>query len=133
MKVTRFRSRGLLIVRARIWGLHPDRLLSLAIDTGAADTVVTPERVDQLGYTPRDGERITTIRTAAGKEHGYTLRVKRILALGFALPDHRINVFDLATGDDIDGLIGLSFLDEFNDEVRSKEPRIRVERAAGVA
>jgi predicted aspartyl protease len=131
VKVTRIdRSRGLLVVKAQIWGPHCDQTLSLAIDTAAADTVVTPELIDKLGYSPRDGERITTVRTAIGKEHGYSLRVKRFFTLGFAVPDYRINVFDLATGDDIDGLIGLSFLDELNDEVRSKEGRIRVERAA---
>lgn len=57
-------------------------------------------------------------------------------ALGFVVPDYRIHVFDLATGDDIDGLIGLSFLsflNELNDEVRSREGRLRVERAAGTS
>jgi len=42
--------------------------------------------------------------------------------------DYRVHVFDLATGDDIDGLIGLSLLNEFNYEVRSREGRLRVER-----
>ena len=49
------------------------------------------------------------------------------------LPDYLIHVFDLATSDDIDGLLGLSFLDLFNYEVRSKEGRIRVERALDAA
>jgi len=51
-------------------------------------------------------------------------------ALGFVVPDYRIHVFDLATGDDINGLIGLSFLTQFNCEFRFAEGRIRVERAA---
>jgi hypothetical protein len=56
--------------------------------------------------------------------------VKRFSALGFVAPDYRIHVFDLATGYDIDGLIGLSFLKHFNCEFRFPEGRIRVERAA---
>jgi hypothetical protein len=63
--------------------------------------------IDKLGYGPRDGEFVTTVRSAIGKEQGYTLRVKRFSALGFTLPDYLIHVFDLATGDDIDGLVGL--------------------------
>jgi hypothetical protein len=59
--------------------------------------------------------------------------VKRFSAFGFAVPEFRVDVFDLATGDDIDGLIGLSFLDALNYEVRSKEGRLRVERAAADA
>lgn len=76
---------------------------------------------------------MTTVRTAIGEEQGYTLRVKQFSALGFTLPDYVIHVFDLATGDDIDGLIGLRFLDQFNHEVRSKERVIRVERALDIA
>src|SRR5262249_37523276 len=111
MKVTRFsRARDLIVVDARIFGVRDAQSVSLAIDTASAETVVVPAIVDDLGYSPRDGERITTVRTAIGKEQGYTLRVKRFSALGFTLPDYLINVFDLATGDDIDGLIGLSFL-----------------------
>jgi hypothetical protein len=71
-----------------------------------------------------------TVRSAIGKEQGWTLRVKRFSTLGFAVPDYRIHVFDLATGNDIDGLIGLSFLTSFNCEFRFTEGRIRVERAA---
>lgn len=134
MKVTCFsRKRDLIIVNAKVWGHHHRTRLSLVVDTGAVDTTVTPDVIDKLGYSPRHGERVTTVRSAIAKEQGYTLRVRRFSALGFALPDYLIHVFDLATGDDIDGLIGLSFLDRFNYEVRSKEGRIVVDRALDVA
>ena len=123
------RKRDLIVVDARIWSPRDDQWLSLAVDTASSDTVVTPDLVDLLGCSPRDGEYATTVRSAIGKEHGWTLRVKRFSALGFVVPDYRIHVFDLATGDDIDGLLGLSFLDQFNYEVRSREGRLRVERA----
>ena len=130
MKVTRFdRKRDLIVVRARVWSLRSRRPLRLVVDTGSSDTVVTPEIIDDLGYSPRDGEHVMTVRSAIGREQGWTLRVRQFLALGFVIPDYRIHVFDLATGDDIDGLIGLSFLNELNYEVRSKEGRLRAERA----
>jgi len=133
MKVTRFdRSRGLLVVPVRLSGPRGEAALRFAIDTGAAETVVTPELIDDIGYGPRDGEHITTVRTAIGKEQGYTLRVQRFSALGFTVPNCRIHVFDLATGNDIDGLLGLSFLDAFNYHVRSEERRILVERASAI-
>lgn len=134
MKVTRFaRKRDLIVVRARVWSPRSRTPLRLAIDTGSSDTVVPPEIIDDLGYSPRDGEHVMTVRAALGREQGWTLRVKRFSALGFVVPDYRIHVFDLATGDDIDGLIGLSFLNELNYEVRSREGRLRVERAAGTS
>jgi predicted aspartyl protease len=132
VRVARFeRTGGLLVARAWIWGPRSCSLLSLAIDTASAETVVTPEIVERLGYSARDGERITTVRSAIGSEQGYTLHVKRFMALGFMARDPLVHVFELATGDEIDGLIGLSFLDQFNYEVRSREDRIRLERVSG--
>ena len=131
MKVTRFsRERDLVVVIARLWSPRDSRRLSLAVDTGSSDTVVTPGIIDLLGYSARDGERVMTIRSAIGKEHGFTLRVKRFSALGFVVPNYLLHVFELATGDDLHGLIGLSFLRQFNCEFRFTEGRIRVERAA---
>lgn len=135
MKVTRFsRERDLIIVHAQVKGPRDQRVrLSLVVDTGCSNTTIVPEVIDRLGYSPRDGEYISAVRSAIGKEQGYTLRVKAFSALGYTEPDHLIHVFDLATGADIDGLIGLSYLDQFNYEVRSQEGRLRVERAASAS
>lgn len=133
MKTTRFdASSNLIIVGARIG----DRLgawkgrARLAIDTGSSATVLKPELIDRLGYSPRHGESMTTVRAALGEEHGYTLRVTRFAALGYTVVDFRIHVFDLAEGFGIDGLIGLSFLRQFNYTVRSAEGQIVVEPTA---
>ena len=72
---------------------------------------------------------MTTVRSAVGSEHGYTLKVARLTALGFAMHDFEVNVFDLATGHGIDGLIGLSFLRHFDYEIRSIVGRISVRPA----
>ncbi|KAB2908995.1 MAG: hypothetical protein F9K40_04070 [Kofleriaceae bacterium] len=133
MKVARFDpSRELIVVDAQVWGPggREKRTLALALDTASSETVIMPEIIDELGYSPRDGEQITSVRAAIGKEQGYTLRVARFASLGFAVPDFRIHVFDLATGWGIDGLVGLSFLRQFNYQVRSAEGRILVERTA---
>jgi predicted aspartyl protease len=134
MKVTRFnRTRDLIVVPAWVWSPRRDKQVWLAVDTGSVDTVVKPGIIEQLHYSVRDGEHIMSIRSAVGREQGWTLRVKQFSALGFVVPEFRVDVFDLATGDDIDGLLGLNFLDELNYEVRSKEGRLRVERAAAAS
>jgi predicted aspartyl protease len=131
VKVTPFDgTRDLIIVEARVWGRWGDTALLLALDTGSSETVIAPYVVDDLGYSPRDGDAMTTVRAAVGKEHGYTLRVSKFAALGFAVPDFRVHVFDLAAGYGIDGLVGLSFLRRFNYEVRSAEGRLLVEEIA---
>jgi hypothetical protein len=42
-----------------------------------------------------------------------------------------VHGFDLASRFGIDGLIGLNFLERFNDEIHSAEGRIQVQRLPG--
>ena len=129
MKATRFEDvRDLLVVKARVWGRNGRMQVALALDTGSAETVIVPEVVDRLGYSPREGVAITRVRSAVSEEQGYTLRVRQFETLGFAITNFPVHVFDLAEGFGIDGLVGLSFLNQFNYEVRSRERLIRVER-----
>ena len=101
---------------------------SLALDTGSAHTVIAASLIDDLGYSPRHGEAITTVRTAVGKEQGYVLRVSRFRTLRFTVSDFPVHVFDLPDGFGIDGLVGLSFLRRFNVEIRLAEGRLLVDR-----
>jgi clan AA aspartic protease (TIGR02281 family) len=96
------------------------------VDTGATVTTMTPELADLIGYSARDGIRRTRVRTAIGAEHGYVLEVAELAALHYARPHLQVHIFDLGY-DDIDGLLGLNFLNELNYEVRSAEGRILVE------
>ena len=79
---------------------------------------MTHELAESLGYSPRDGFRRTKVHTAVGAEEGYVLRVSEFTVLGFTLMSFPMNVFDLGH-DDIDGLLGMNFLSDFNYEGRS--------------
>jgi predicted aspartyl protease len=134
VKITVFDPRrDLIIVDSMIWGRGLSGKLSLAIDTASAATVVAPHVIEDIGYTPRDGTAITTVRSAIGEEQGYTLKVARIAALGYVFRDFEVNVFDLAVGHDIDGLIGLSFLRRFDYEIRSLAGKITLRPAVADA
>lgn len=129
MTVRRFDpAADLIVVQARISGPRGQHRLSLAFDTAATETHIVPEIIDDLGYSPSQGESITSIRSAIGREPGYFLRVERFSSLGFTFADFRVHVHDLPEGIGIDGLLGLSFLRHFNYEVRSAEGRLIVER-----
>jgi hypothetical protein len=129
VKVTRFDPTDtLIIVTARIWGPRGDKQLSLALDTAATQTHVIPEFLDEIGYGPQHGDRITSVTSAIGDEPGYMMPVTRLSALGFALTSFRIHVHDLPETLGIQGLLGLSFLRQFNYEIRSAEGRILADR-----
>lgn len=126
-------ARDLIVVESRVWGPGGRARLSFAVDTASAATVVAPYVIDDLGYNPRDGIAITTVSSAIGKEQGYSLKVARLAALGFVFQDFEVNVFDLAAGHDIDGLIGLDFLRHFDYEIRSMIGKITVRPATADA
>lgn len=130
MKVTRFDPKGrLLVVGGTLWGPRgATASLRLAVDTGSTETILMPEILDEIGYSPRQGEAITAIRSVVGVERGYLLRVARFRALGHEFSDFRIDAHDLPEGFGINGLLGLSFLRHFNYEVRSADGRIRADR-----
>jgi len=98
------------------------------VDTAAAETIILPEILDELGYNPRDGEAITVMRSAVGHEPGYLIRVQRFACFRHQSSNFRVHAHDLPDGWNMDGLIGLTFLRQFNYEVRSLEGRICVER-----
>jgi predicted aspartyl protease len=125
-------SDDLILVKARVFGKHGRKRLILALDTAASHTHITPDIIDEIGYNPAEGEAITSVRSAIGKETGYMLRVQRLESLGFSFDDLLIHLHDLPAGFGIDGLLGLSFLKRFNYEIRSIEGRILVERATGI-
>ncbi|MCC7383907.1 MAG: retropepsin-like domain-containing protein [Deltaproteobacteria bacterium] len=129
MKVTRFDpSASLIIVRARVYGPRRPLVVRLALDTGSDQTLIVPEILDELRYSPRHGEAITVIRSAIGREPGYLLRVSKFVSLGHEVRDFRVHAHDLPEGIGIEGLLGLSFLRLFNYEIRSGEGRIQVTR-----
>jgi predicted aspartyl protease len=130
VKVTRFDpSADLIIVPGRIWGPRGEGpRLNMVLDTGSAETVVIPEVLDELGYSARDADRITVMRSAVGREEGYLIHVDRFACLGYQFSDFQIHAHDLPEGWGIHGLVGLKFLRNFNCELRLREGRILVDR-----
>jgi len=119
----------LIIVRPRVTGPRGTASGRFVLDTGSAVTTMTHEMADLIGYSARDGYKRTRVHTAIGAESGYALRVAEFTVLVFTMRNFSINVFDLGH-DDIDGLLGMNFLSEFNYEVRSAEHRLLVEKIA---
>jgi predicted aspartyl protease len=131
---TRFAIRqDLIYVTGTVRGPRGEVELRLVLDTGASQTVIVPDVLDEIGYSPRHGGVTSSASTAIGRERGYTLRVARFAALGFGMKRFMVHVFDLADRHRFDGLIGLSFLHHFNYEVRSAEGRIVLENIAPLA
>ena len=125
---TKFGTGNLIVVLATIEGPRGTTLARMLLDTGSTLTTLSPDMLDLVGYSPRDGGRRTRVHSAVGEEHGYQLQLASLTALGVTLDDHLVNVFDLGHDDIADGLLGMNFLNELNYEIRSAERRILVEK-----
>lgn len=58
MKVRFDPDDDLIIVKERVFGRHGSR--RIALDTAASHTHITPDIIDELGYSPAEGEAITS-------------------------------------------------------------------------
>ena len=116
----------LILVEVELRGPRRAGQFTFALDTGCSETLVTPEAIDEIGFSPRDGDSITSVTTALSREHGYRLRLGSLFALGHRTRNFRVNVHDLPDNCGLAGLLGLNFLRQFNYEIRSGEGRIHV-------
>jgi predicted aspartyl protease len=123
-------SKKMIVVDDAVWVPRGKAPLRLVVDTGSWQTLIVPDVMDDLGFSPRDGLAITAVYSAIGKEQGYMIGVPRFSALGYTVPEFSVHVFDLADRYGIDGLLGLSFLQRYNYQVRSAEGLILVEEIA---
>ncbi|HEX2686754.1 MAG TPA: retropepsin-like aspartic protease [Kofleriaceae bacterium] len=119
----------LIIIDALVTGPRSTTTGRFVLATGSAVRTMTHELASLIGYSARDGFKITRVHTAIGEEAGYVVRVAELTALHFTRSRFAVNVFDLGH-DDIDGLLGMNFLSAFNYEVRSAERRRLVEKIA---
>jgi clan AA aspartic protease (TIGR02281 family) len=118
----------LIIVSAVVVGPSGQADVRLVLDTGAALTTLVPRIAESIGYTSAARVARNVIRSAVAEEHGYIVRLARLSTLGFTVPDAHADVADLGHG--IDGVLGMSFLSDFNFEIRPGERLILVEGTA---
>lgn len=118
----------LIFVDAVVVGPSGQADVRLVLDTGAVLTTLVPRVAESIGYTSAARVARSAIRSAVANEHGYIVRLSRLSALGFTVPDVHADVADL--GHDIDGLLGMNFLSDFNFEIRPTEGRILIEKIA---
>lgn len=121
------RSRELILVEAEVVG-RDGRMTEarLVVDTGAAATTLTPKLVERIGYSRKDGYKDAKVHTAIGEERGYWLHVAQLDVLGIATPNFAVTVFPLGH-QNLDGLVGMNFLRNFNFEIRPEERLIHLE------
>jgi clan AA aspartic protease (TIGR02281 family) len=118
----------LIVVKARITGPRGTFAGQFIVDTGATITTLSSSIADRIGYSARDGIDVVKTHTIVGEEVGYTLLVAELSVLGITTPNFLLQVFDLDP--DVDGLLGMNFLADYNFEVRPLDQQMLLEPLA---
>lgn len=103
----------LLICAAIIKSKYGQRILRLAVDTGATSTIVRTEAVLEIGLKPSQSDESEVIVTANGVVSAPAVEVPLFGSLGIELHGFKILCHDLPAQSQIMGVLGLDFLDYF--------------------
>ncbi len=103
-------NRGLVLVRAEVYGPLGHVEARLALDTGAVTTMIRTELLDRVGYDLSQPANQTRIVTASGMETVPRLTLSQITALGQTRTNMFIISYTLPAAAHVDGLLGLDYL-----------------------
>jgi predicted aspartyl protease len=117
------RGRVLVVVRGRVWGSAGDAGVQLAVDTGAAFTLLAHDLLRRIGYDPSASDARVWIATVGSTAWVPQLAVERIAVLGHQRAGFTVLAHALPPNLGIGGLVGLDFL---------RDHRLTIDFRAGV-
>lgn len=121
MKTFRFkRDQEIFIVTARIFGPRASTKVHLVFDTGSAISQIDTGIIDELGYSAKAGQYITSIQGPAGDaQPGYVLTLDRLVVLGIPFDNLAVGAFDFDnySREELDGLLGFDVIKQLHLEM----------------
>ena len=102
-------KRGLIVIPTRLFGIHTDTIVQLALDTGATSSMINWDVAVLLGYDPASAKERIQVTTGSGVEFAPPIVVKKVEALGRSLENFPILCHTLPPSATVDGLLGLDF------------------------
>lgn len=107
-------ERGMIVVRAEVFGVNISAVLRLALDTGATSTMISQSRLLQIGCDLSASTQRYQITTASGIEFVPRVSLAKIVALGKEQIPFAVLAHTLPPSASIDGLLGLDFFRGLN-------------------
>jgi predicted aspartyl protease len=118
--------RGLIVVRAELWGPSGSAVLQLALDTGATSTLVNVGMLVAIGYDPALNAERVQVTTGSGVEFAPRVVLQRINAVGQERLGFPVLGHTLPPSASVDGLLGLDFFRGLNLAIDFRTGRLRL-------
>lgn len=114
-------AQGVIVVSPLLEGEKAlKRKTKMVLDTGATYAMISWELADGLGLKPEKAKKWINLTTASTVERSPIVKVKAITVLGRKAKNVEVVVKNLPKEAYVDGLLGLSFLKNFNLEIDFK-------------
>ena len=116
----------LIILDVEIFHGDKSRIVRMALDTGATFMVIPWNVVEVLGYDPAAIRQRIPITTASGVEMVPLLTLEKVKALEKEVAHVQAVCHDLPRQSAVDGLLGLSFLKQFDINLYFRQQRLEL-------
>jgi clan AA aspartic protease (TIGR02281 family) len=121
MKLEIDRKASLIVIPVNLVGKSASYIVNMAIDTGATFVMIPWDVAEHLGYDPAISEERISITTASTVEKVPLITIREMEVLGRSKKNVKVAVHDLPPKSRVDGLLGLSFLNDFNLKLMFKK------------
>lgn len=126
MPMTSFNKELPLLLVEVILEKETIRNLTMALDTGASQTIISFEVATAIGADPAVSTKRTRIVTGSGMEISPLVTVSRVKALGKEVKNLDIACHSLPVEGFVDGLLGLDFLKKFRLVIDFRNGKIEI-------
>lgn len=103
----------IIVVTPTIIGINGRRKVDMALDTGATYVMIPWDIAAMLGYSPELSKERVELVTASGIEKAPLITLSSVYMLDKKATNVKAIVHDLPQKSYVDGLLGLSFLRNF--------------------
>jgi len=117
----------IIIPRVRIWGPKASREIDMILDSGAMYTSISWDVAKDIGYNPARIFRRASIVTANGVIDVPLFEIDRITVSDLKATKIRVICHDIPEVVEVEGLLGLSFLQHFRTTIDFKSRKVKIE------
>jgi predicted aspartyl protease len=110
-----------IILKVEVYGEKESRTMDMALDTGSTYVMVPWHIAESLGYDPAVSRRRINLTTASSVVVAPIMTVKAMKTLGQQVSNVDVVCHDLPPGSRVEGLLGLSYLKNFDLDLHYKK------------